>query len=847
MRFSRHAWWLYLAVMVPITVAYLAGPLNAGPVFNVIGFSGAAAVVAGVRIHRPAARWAWYLIALGLVLFVAGDVLAYNYKALFGGALPFPSIADPVYLAVYPVTVAGLLLLIRRRNPGRDWASLIDAMIVTIGVALLSWVFLMAPYAHDHTLHLGTKLVSIAYPLGDILLLGVAVRMAVGAGRRSAAYYMVIGAIVAVLATDSVYGWILLHGSYHPGDPLDGGWIVYYLLWGAAALHPSMTTVSQAAAPKVGLTRVRILAIAAAALAAPVIEVVDASAHGGADNVVVGCAAIVLFALVVLRMVGLARESAALAESVLRAQSEAHLSALVQHSSDVILVMARDTTIEYASPSVHQVLGYEPQDLTGRPLVDYIAEQDRTLFQPALAVLLASAPETSHAFEFRIRHRDGRLLHTECLAGNLLSNPAVGGIVVNLRDTTERNRVAAEVVLARDQAVEASNMKSAFLSNVSHEIRTPMNGVIGMNDLLLGTNLDDEQRGYAEQVARSSEHMLTIITDILDIAKIEAGKIELHIAEFDLRETVEQACMPAILEAQAKGLQLHLRIDPRLPQRVRGDAARVHQILLNLVYNAVKFTEHGTINVNIAPPDSESTDIIRFEVTDTGIGIQPAQLERMFEPFVQADVSMTRQYGGSGLGLAIAKDLVERMHGTINASSKPGSGSTFAFEIELPHAAELLAPTSLKHDADVTPWPVASTAPLVLVAEDNPVNQVVAVRLLERCGFHAHAVNGGREALEALSTTRYDAVLMDCQMPEVDGYQATKELRRREHGTHHTPVIAMTAHAMPGDRERCLEAGMDDYLTKPMRHTDLADALRRWIPTGVSTSNTPEPLVSVDQ
>ena len=170
MRFSRHAWWLYLAVMAPIAVAYLAGPLKAGPVFNVIGFSGVVAIVAGVRMHRPAARVAWYLIAVGLALFISGDVLAYNYRALFGGALPFPSIADPVYLSVYPVTVAGLLLLIRRRNPGRDWASLIDATIVTIGLALLSWVFLIAPYAHDHTLPLGTKLVSIAYPLADILI-----------------------------------------------------------------------------------------------------------------------------------------------------------------------------------------------------------------------------------------------------------------------------------------------------------------------------------------------------------------------------------------------------------------------------------------------------------------------------------------------------------------------------------------------------------------------------------------------------------------------------------------------------------------------------------------------------
>ena len=288
MHLSRRAWWLYLAVMLPLSVAYLAGPLNDGPVFNAIGFSACIAIVTGVRVNRPDARLAWYLIALGQALFAAGDVLAYNYKALFGGPLPFPSVADPLYLAVYPVTVAGLLLLIRARTRGRDWASLLDATIVTIGLALLSWVFLISPYAHS-SLHLGVKLVSIAYPLGDILVLGVAVRMAVGAGRRSTAYYMMISAIAALLVTDSVYGWIVLHGTYHPGDPLDGGWLAFYILWGAAALHPSMTTVSQPATPRATLTPLRIASIAAAALVARVIEVVKAASSANSDGVVIGC------------------------------------------------------------------------------------------------------------------------------------------------------------------------------------------------------------------------------------------------------------------------------------------------------------------------------------------------------------------------------------------------------------------------------------------------------------------------------------------------------------------------------------------------------------------------------
>jgi CheY-like chemotaxis protein len=383
--------------------------------------------------------------------------------------------------------------------------------------------------------------------------------------------------------------------------------------------------------------------------------------------------------------------------------------------------------------------------------------------------------------------------------------------------------------LARDEAVEASNMKSAFLRNVSHEIRTPMNGVIGMNELLLQTQLTSEQRAYAEQVEQSGEHMLAIINDILDISKIETGHLDLEIAEFDLHELIERACVPAVLEAQAKGVQLDVQIDPLAPRRVRGDSARARQVLINLVGNAVKFTAQGSVAVRVRRRPGAGDDAVLLEIVDSGIGVDPGRLEQMFEPFVQADVSTTREYGGNGLGLAIAKELVELMGGTIGADSEPGRGSTFWFELPLPEVTVNVVPNGRERVVHLSERRGDPDAALVLVVEDSPVNRLVAMHVLERCGYRAHVVNDGREALQALSSQRYDAVLMDCQMPDIDGYEATRELRRREDGGRRTPVIAMTAHAMIGDRERCLEAGMDDYIAKPVRSQLLAEVLGRWI------------------
>jgi two-component system sensor histidine kinase/response regulator len=659
-----------------------------------------------------------------------------------------------------------------------------------------------------------------------------------------------------------------------------------------------------------------------------------------------------------------------------RKQAEAERrtsSTVLDASDDAITACSLDGILSSWNRGAEKLYGYTAREAIGQHVTMLLPAEESAGRQAWTRILNG---EHVQSFESVRITKEGR----EVIVAVTLSpiNDAGGeiiGVAAIGRDITHQRETMAALADAHARAVQASQLKSQFMANMNHELRTPLNGVIGISSLLLETSLNDEQREYAAALRVSGDALMAVIEDILDFSKIEAGKLELANEPFELRSVVEDVCSMVAVGQPNRAVEVISRIDPALPVSVWGDSKRVRQVLTNLANNAVKFTETGEVVVHVrASGDSAEHTRLRFEVTDTGIGIDAGAQESIFESFAQADGSTTRRYGGTGLGLTIAKQLVTLMSGEIGVESAPGEGSTFWFTLPLcpadagppraPHAAlrgvrvlvvddsptnRGILPRNLERcgmevdavaDAEAAlgalqagaqstrPYDVALidfrmpgtsggelalaikadpaltsvtvvmlvaardnragalipeldgvvTKPIreahlrdelirvitaragsrsegapespkrqtsaeparrVLVAEDNPVNQLVAVRLLELRGYNVDVAANGHEALRMHEQSPYDAIFMDCQMPELDGYDTTREIRNREGPEHHTPIIAMTASTMPGDKERCVTAGMDYYSGKPINPAGLdyvlAQALGHTVNTGPST------------
>jgi len=511
-----------------------------------------------------------------------------------------------------------------------------------------------------------------------------------------------------------------------------------------------------------------------------------------------------------------------------------------KRATDPMVFVDAQGRIAAANPMFAALVGGQ-DSLEGCAFADVLAAQGglgRTADPEDWATAFSERRLPAHSVgEYKLR--EGGTLWLE-ISNSFLDRPGQSPVLLRIvRNVTERVKSELELRKANEfletatqwakemaaSAEMASAAKSVFLANVSHELRTPMNGILGMTELALLTPLNDEQHEYLSLVKTSAESLLELLDEILDFSKIEAGRMELRPKEFALRRELGVMLRPLEHRATSKGLQLLANIDAAVPETLVGDWGRLRQILLNLLGNAVKFTDSGVVRLDVARTSTAPLRL-RFLVSDQGIGMPPDRLQAIFEPFTQLDSATTRRRGGTGLGLSISDRLVELMGGRLLVSSEQGQGSVFGFSVSLAEAqtvTETVAPVSER--------PEPRRKLHCLVVEDNMVNQKLIARMLERCGHTADLARNGREAVEIAAEGRHDVILMDVQMPEMDGLEATALIRLQETGQRRrVPILAMTAHAMPTDREACLEAGMNAYLSKPIRLDDLVRALNEVLP-----------------
>jgi len=519
-----------------------------------------------------------------------------------------------------------------------------------------------------------------------------------------------------------------------------------------------------------------------------------------------------------------------------QAQEQRHHSMLELESifsaSLVGIVLVRDGKIVNVNQRMSKIFGYSREEILTNSIQEFFASRRsfRRFVQLHLALLTKGDVEQ---VEYTLRKRDGSLIPCT-LSGKAIDNANLtSGTVWVVEDISRRKAVELELQNAKKAAESANIAKSEFLANMSHEIRTPMNGIIGLSNILLQDNLIDQHREHLSLIHRSAIRLMTIINDILDFSKLEAGRFEMERNPFSLKSILKEVIQPMEPTAYRKNVRLHFNIEAGVPDTLVGDQTKLMQVLTNLVDNSLKFTKEGEIVIHVCKRHVAEAihPALLFEVSDTGIGINEEYQKHVFESFTQADSSHSRRFGGTGLGLSISKGLVELMGGDIWFESQPRQGTRFYFTLPLdPPKKSDLSPTQTDYGSGPLEEIPLGHGKRILVAEDEYINKILIRTLLKQAGYHVTVVSNGREAVEAWRGGFFECILMDIQMPDMDGYEAVDRIRQAERGEAHIPIIAMTAHALRSDRQKCLDAGMDDYVAKPIDGNAVLHLLRRYLP-----------------
>ncbi len=812
----------YLVVGAIVTAGYFVLP-SVGPwpewaprlvIDWCVTMSALVALAVGIARNKPGSRWPWLLLIGSHACFVIGDILFYTNHYIRSD-VRFPAVSDVFYLGQYPLLIAGLFMFVRRRNIDRDRAGLIDAMIIGTGAALLSWMFIMSQYlgpgSGPGVFIVGT---SLAYPLMDIVVLAVALRLVTSGLSRSPSFIFLVASIAMLLASDSFYAWSQVHGTYKAGGFIDGTWLVSYLLLAAAALHPSMRSLTEPVAPpNRSFTRGRRVLLTLAALLAPMTLLVTEFRQHDFREVGVGVAAGVLLLLVLARLADAMRVQQRVIAKNRRLEGELRqrhselkreqefLHATLNSMNDAIVAADVDgnvTLFHHNDDSVLPQMG-ESENVAAvvAKLALYRPDGTTRLLPGEFPLLRALGGEHVSNMELVVQTPGGSSRFVLASAHPTYVDGAVSGAVAAFHDISERKRLE-EAALAQADAERVSRTKSEFLSRVSHELRTPLNAILGFGQLLeLGETLSPRDRENVAQMMTSGRHLLSLIDEVLNVSRIESGSANLTIADVDVRSVAAAAVdMLAPLAAER---EIAIGFDMPSGLVVSADAVRLREVLVNLVSNAVKYNVHGG-SVTVAAEVVGKR--LHLHVSDTGPGIARHLLPRLFLPFDRLGAEQTG-VEGTGLGLTLSKAFVEAMGASITVDSEPGIGSTFT--VDLPRV-ELESETA---DA-------AARRPCVLCIEDNPANLALIRKVFElRAGVELVTASTGTGALALARSERPKLVLLDLNLPGTSGQEVLSQLRI-DAGTRDTPVVIVSADASPGTIARLRAAGATDYLTKPI-------------------------------